>query len=106
MVFKVTIQGEASPKLNSISNMIVNKGGAELLTSQSFHLILANINRNILLADMQRYLDVLEPKGTIFFSGFYTTDFEVMNAAAENLGLIFEYKLEKDGWAMLSYSKN
>lgn len=92
-------------KLNDLTNGIVKKGGANLLNSQSFNLILANINRNILLEDMWQYEQVLTSGGKIFFSGFYTTDFEVMNQAANDLGLVFEYKSEKDGWAMLCYSK-
>jgi len=93
-------------KINEVEGAIVEKGGAELLTDQEFHLILANINRNILLEDMERYVNVLTRGGQILFSGFYTTDFDVLNAQAENLGLVFEYQKEKDGWAMLSYTKN
>lgn len=92
-------------QLNEVHGAIVEKGGAELLTYQQFNLILANINRNILLEDMERYCNVLMSGGQIFFSGFYTTDFEVLNETATNLGLVFEYQKEKDGWAMLCYSK-
>lgn len=93
-------------KLNGVDEVIVYKGGAELLNSFNFHLILANINRNILLADIQAYVNVLEPGGRICLSGFYTTDFEVLDQFATDLGLVFEDKKEKEGWALLSYLKN
>jgi ribosomal protein L11 methyltransferase len=92
-------------KLNSVSQVIVYKGGVEKLNSQSFHLILANINRNILLEDMEAYCNVLETNGRICFSGFFTTDIDVLKEHAKNLGLVFEDKQEKEGWAMLSFLK-
>ncbi|MFT7613380.1 MAG: ribosomal protein L11 methyltransferase [Parvicellaceae bacterium] len=92
-------------KLNSVSQVIVYKGGVEKLNSQSFHLILANINRNILLEDMGAYCNVLETNGRICFSGFFTTDIDVLKEHAKNLGLVFEDKQEKEGWAMLSFLK-
>jgi len=92
-------------QLNSVSEVIVYKGGAEMLNSQSFHLILANINRNILLEDMKAYCNVLETNGRICFSGFFTTDIDILKEHATNLGLVFEDKQEKEGWAMLSFLK-
>jgi len=92
-------------KLNEVSEVIVYKGGAELLNSRSFHLILANINRNILLEDMQAYVAVLEENGRLCLSGFFTTDTEVLIDHATELGLVFEDKQEKEGWAMLSFLK-
>ena len=90
-------------KLNHVRKVNVYKGGAELLNSSKFHLILANINRNILLSDMEAYMNVLHPGGRICFSGFYTTDFDVINQRATDLGLVFEEMKEKEGWALLSY---
>ncbi len=92
-------------ELNSCSKIDVHKGGAELLTSQSFHLILANINRNILVRDMEQYVNVLAQGGEIWFSGFFESDFQVINERATDLGLVFEFKRNKEQWAMLAYSK-
>ncbi len=92
-------------KLNQVDKVIVYKGGADLLKTQSFHLILANINKNVLLADLKAYNTVLEPGGRVYLSGFYTTDFEDINVCATELGLVFEEMNEKEGWAMLSFRK-
>jgi ribosomal protein L11 methylase PrmA len=39
----------------------------------------------------------------LLLSGFYTTDNELLESKAENLGLVFDKKMEKDGWSLLSY---
>ncbi len=67
-------------ELNGVKNMKIQMGGAELLGDKSYDVILANINRNILLDDMAAYAKVLKPGGTIYFSGFYTEDLAVINA--------------------------
>ena len=90
---------------NDVSDIYVFRGDATCLTNQRFHLILANINRNILLEDMEAYADVLIEDGLLILSGFYKTDFEVINQKAVDLGLVFVEMLEKEGWAMLLFKK-
>ncbi|MDA8714553.1 50S ribosomal protein L11 methyltransferase [Flavobacteriales bacterium] len=90
---------------NGVSDIHVLRGDASSLTKQRFHLILANINRNILLKDMQAYADVLIQDGLLILSGFYKTDFDVIHEKAINLGLVFVEMLEKEGWAMLLFKK-
>ena len=67
----------------------------------SFDVIIANINRNILLNDMDKYAAVLNPVGTLLLSGFYEADEGVLIAKANELGLMFEDKKSRDGWAAL-----
>ena len=67
----------------------------------TFDLIIANINRNILLRDMEAYAAVLRPGGTILFSGFYTADIPALVAKAESLGFTLTETREKDGWAAI-----
>lgn len=94
-------------KLNNTQNIDVLMGGAELLhENQKFDVIIANINRNILLADFDKYNMVLAKGGKILMSGFYITDTEIMDKAAQQLGLTRTNNLEKEGWAMLEYTKN
>ena len=90
---------------NDVSDIYVFRGDATCLTNQRFHLILANINRNILLEDMEAYADQLIEDGLLILSGFYKTDFEVINQKAVDLGLVFVEMLEKEGWAMLLFKK-
>ena len=70
-----------------------------------FDVILANINRNILLADMGRYAAALNPGGTLLLSGFYEADEGALIAKANELGLIFKDKKNRDGWSSLRLLK-
>jgi ribosomal protein L11 methyltransferase len=67
----------------------------------NFDIVIANINRNILLADMERYAAVLNPGGTLLLSGFYEADEGALIAKANDLGLIFKDKKNRDGWSSL-----
>lgn len=67
----------------------------------NFDIVIANINRNILLADMERYAAVLNPGGTLLLSGFYENDEGALIAKASNLGLTFNDKKNRDGWSAL-----
>lgn len=58
-------------ELNGIHNIEAACGGKEVIPDQTFDIILANINRNILLDQIHRYNEVLKTGGEIFFSGFY-----------------------------------
>lgn len=82
------------------------KGGAELLGSESYDIILANINRNILLADMDKYVRVLNSGGRIYFSGFYETDVPLLEAKGNDLGLSLISKKTKDQWVALEMKKD
>lgn len=67
----------------------------------NFDIVIANINRNILLNDMERYAAVLNPGGTLLLSGFYQADEGVLIARANELGLTLESKKTRDGWSAL-----
>lgn len=97
---------KANILLNNTQNIEVLKGGAELLHENTkFDVIIANINRNILLADFDKYDNVLKSGGKLLMSGFYSTDIEVMDKAANQFKLTRTDTLDKEGWAMLEYSK-
>lgn len=71
----------------------------------AFDMVIANINRNILLADMERYAAVLNPGGTLLLSGFYQADEGVLIARANELGLTFTDKKTRDGWSAMRLTK-
>lgn len=97
---------KANILLNNTQNIEVLKGGADLLhENKKFDVIIANINRNILLADFDKYDNVLKSGGKLLMSGFYSTDIEVMDKAANQFKLTRTNTLDKEGWAMLEYSK-
>lgn len=84
--------------LNNISNIKVFQSDASSLASEGpFDVIIANINRNILLADMQYYVARMNQGGEIYFSGFYESDLPMIQAEAERLGLRYiSHRVEKD----------
>jgi len=92
-------------KLNDTEDIIVYKGGVGQIENESFHVILANINRNVLMEDMDAYVRALKQGGRLYLSGFYTTDIDILSHQAIKLGLVFEEKKEREGWALLSFKK-
>ena len=100
--------------LNSIENAARNncheisvyEGDASLLEGRKYDLIIANINRNILLNDMAIYVSCLNEKGLLFLSGFYREDIPAIDACCVELGLKLEKTLERNNWVSLKYSNN
>jgi len=74
-------------RLNDENEIVVELGDATSLNDRQFDVILANINRNILLRDMKEYVKSLVENGRIFFSGFYEEDLVLITKEAEHLGL-------------------
>jgi ribosomal protein L11 methyltransferase len=72
---------------------------------ETFDVILANINRNILLADMDKYVACLNAGGNLYMSGFYTEDIPVIREKAESLGLNFVDFKEKNNWVAVKFLK-
>lgn len=92
-------------QLNRIDNISVKIGGAELLGFETYDIILANINRNILLNDIHRYVSVLNKGGVLYMSGFYTEDIAAIKEECEKFGLNFAYNTEKDNWTAVRFIK-
>ncbi len=92
-------------KLNGVDDMTVLHGDAKLLDGKQFDVILANINRNILLNDMKTYSNCLNKGGYILFSGFYETDIPSIKEAAERNGLVFVKNEVKNNWTMAQFIK-
>lgn len=92
--------------LNKIDNITALCGSKEVIPDEQYDIILANINRNILLDQMQRYAEVLKPGGEIYFSGFYEKpDLEIITNAAGEYGLKYvAHKKDKD-WVAAKFIK-
>ena len=84
--------------------MTADLGGSEVL-SGTYDLILANINLNVLLADIAHYEKALRKGGSIFFSGFYEDNVPTLRAAAEALGLTFEGVKAREQWRSIKMVK-
>ena len=91
-------------ELNGISDIEIVLGDA-LAIKGSFDVVLANINRNILLRDMHHYVDAMNPHARIFFSGFYTEDLPSIQEEAERLGLRYCRHLSRNNWVAAEFCK-
>ena len=80
-------------------------GDSSLLTdfTAEFDLVLANINRNILLADMPRFVSVMAPHSTLILSGFYETDCALLESKAQQLGLKLTATKTDSNWACMVF---
>lgn len=76
-------------------------GDASLLKENRYDVVLANINRNILLADMERYHKSLRPSGVLLLSGFYHSDVAALQAKAAELGMSVVEERSREGWSSL-----
>jgi ribosomal protein L11 methyltransferase len=88
---------------NNCTEILVFEGDASLLAEKKYDLIIANINRNILLNDMQTYVDSMNPNGILLLSGFYNEDMPFINKSCTEKGLTFVKKFERNNWVSLKY---
>lgn len=88
---------------NAITNIKVYEGDSSLLKDQCYDVIIANINRNILLADIGTYVKYLDKKGQLFLSGFYQEDIPLITEKCNEHGLSFEKNIEKNNWVAVKY---
>ena len=91
-------------ELNGISDIEIVLGDA-LSIKGSFDVVLANINRNILLRDMHFYVEAMNPDAHIFFSGFYTEDLPSIREEAERLDLRYCRHLSRNNWVAAEFCK-
>jgi len=94
-------------KLNQIENLISLHGSKEVIPQKTFDIILANINRNILLDQIESYTAVLKDGGLIFFSGFYETpDLDIIKSYVEQFGLVYQDHKKLGDWVATKFVKN
>ena len=92
---------------NAASNNValtVIEGGVEAISGR-FDVILANINRNILLEQMPTYSTALNAGGTLCLSGFYSADLDIINNLAKQLGLQLAKTVEQNDWVSARFIK-
>lgn len=92
--------------LNYVDNITVFQGDASSLADQGpFDVVIANINRNILLNDMKHYIARMNSEAELLMSGFYVDDIPAIQAEAERNGLHFIHHKEKNRWAVVKFKK-
>jgi ribosomal protein L11 methyltransferase len=98
--------GNENTANNNCSNVHIQLGKInEVNLAGTFDIILANINKNILLAELQQYAAYLKPKGELLLSGFYEKDIPDLNAEASTWGLQEITHQERETWACLLLQK-
>ncbi|MFD1016134.1 50S ribosomal protein L11 methyltransferase [Winogradskyella rapida] len=88
---------------NQCENISVYEGDVKLLDGKHYDSIIANINRNILLADIAAYAKALNPNGTLFLSGFYEEDIPLIEAECNKNMLKLSETLQKGPWVSLKF---
>ncbi|MBL7980748.1 MAG: 50S ribosomal protein L11 methyltransferase [Flavobacteriales bacterium] len=90
---------------NDCHRITVEKGDAEALKGHTYDLILANIERNVLLNAMPVMAAALRPGGALFLSGFVVTDRHMLAQRAKECGLELAERLNEGDWALLRCRK-
>ncbi|WP_421874466.1 50S ribosomal protein L11 methyltransferase [Marinoscillum sp.] len=92
--------------LNNCEKIKLKLGRIEVIPdSEQFDIMLANINKNVLLEQMGDYYQRLAADGVLILSGFYEEDIPDLRDAAEQLGLQYMDQSERNRWAMLAFTK-
>ena len=100
--FESTLENIA---LNDVSFIKALCGSREVIPDTKYDVVLANINRNILLDQIESYANVLNTGGILILSGFYDEDCEVLLEKAAEFGIHFSEKHLSDNWASLKLVK-
>jgi ribosomal protein L11 methyltransferase len=90
---------------NNCEEITVKHGGVELINNTVFDLILANINRNVLLNDLKEYAKALSNNGDLLLSGFFNSDKDVLITEASKHNLKEIYSEKKKDWTILHLTK-
>ena len=88
---------------NNCEKVSVYEGDVKLLDGNNYDIIIANINRNILLADIPRYTKCLNKNGTLFLSGFYKEDIQMIESKCNEDMLKLEEIIERGQWVSLKF---
>lgn len=89
---------------NNTPTIEVVLGDVNSIAGKKFDVIIANINRNIITRDIDKYCNTLAAGGKIVFSGFLEVDIDVITNAAGKLGLVKSSTAIKNNWAMLAFN--
>jgi ribosomal protein L11 methyltransferase len=88
---------------NNCKHITVIEGDASVLGKHTYDIIIANINRNILIQDMATYVSCLNKNGILLLSGFYADDIPMIQETCEKYLLKLDKKLERNNWVSLKF---
>ena len=90
---------------NNCSFITIKEGDVFLIAGEQYNLILANINRNILLSDIPAYTQALLPQGLLLVSGFYEEDLPAIKEKCQEVGLTYLSHIERNRWVSAKFQR-
>ena len=90
---------------NNCSFITIKEGDVSLIIGEQYNLILANINRNILLSDIPAYTQALLPQGLLLVSGFYVEDLPAIKEKCQEVGLTYLSHIERNRWVSAKFQR-
>jgi ribosomal protein L11 methyltransferase len=90
---------------NNCKHISIYEGDVSLLINKKYDVIIANINRNILLKDIKAYANCLNENGKLLLSGFYQEDIPIIDGEASKFNLKLDKIIERNNWVSLKYDK-
>ena len=90
---------------NDCSFITIKEGDVSLIAGEQYNLILANINRNILLSDISAYTQALLPQGLLLVSGFYEEDLPAIKEKCQEVGLTYLSHIERNRWVSAKFQR-
>ena len=90
---------------NDCSFITIKEGDVSLIAGEQYNLILANINRNILLSDIPAYTQALLSQGLLLVSGFYEEDLPVIKEKCQEVGLTYLSHIERNRWVSAKFQR-
>lgn len=90
---------------NDCSFITIKEGDVSLIAGEQYNLILANINRNILLSDIPAYTQALLPQGLLLVSGFYEEDLPAIKEKCQQVGLTYLSHIERNRWVSAKFQR-
>lgn len=91
---------------NNCSKITVIQGEASILETNKYDVVIANINRNILLEDMKMYAKAMKSDAVLYISGFYSEDLDALKSHCAQFKLEFISKKEKNNWNAAKFIRN
>ena len=90
---------------NKSNHITAYEGESSLLVGRSYDLIIANINRNILINDMEQYAACLNEDGDLLLSGFYLEDLDLIKSTCASFNLTFQFNFLRNNWVAAHFKK-
>ena len=90
---------------NNCFFITIKEGDVSLIVGEQYNLILANINRNILLSDIPAYTEALFPEGLLLVSGFYVEDLPAIKEKCQEEGLTYLNHIERNRWVSAKFQR-